>query len=175
MSQMHLVLTGDKALVRALRTLPAKVERRVLGNAARAAMRPLVTAAKRNALTLGRGKEKLKVRRERRAQKQDYRLAETIGQVTRTYKGAKVVVVGPMYEGFGLKGRVGHLVEKGHEIKLPRRGMWKHLLKHKAGGRVRPYPFMKPAWDATVARAKQVLVEKLRAGIEREAAAARGR
>jgi hypothetical protein len=171
---MYLNLTGDKALLHALGVLPSRIERRVIGNAARAAMRPFITAAKRNARKLGRGKETRASKQARRA-RDEYRLAETIGQVTRTYAGAKVIVAGPMYTGYGAKGRVGHLVEEGHEIKLPRRGIWKYLLKHRAGGRVRPYPFMKPAWDATKGRARQVLVAKLRSGIEREAARARGR
>jgi hypothetical protein len=79
-----------------------------------------------------------------------------------------------MYTGFGLKGRVGHLVEEGHKIKLPRKGIWKYLLKHRAGGQVRPHRFMAPAWDATKGRVRQVLEAKLRSGIEREAALARG-
>jgi len=173
MSQMHFSLTGDKALMRALAVLPGRVERRVIGNAARAAMRPFITVAKRNARALGRGKETRADKQSRRA-RDEYRLAETIGQVTRTYRGTKAVVAGPMYTGHGLKGRVGHLVEMGHVIKVPRKGIWRHLLKHKAGGRVRPYPFMKPAWDETASKAKQVLIAKLRAGVEREAALARG-
>ena len=174
MTQMHFTVVGDKALMLALKVLPDKIERKVIGNAARAAMRPFITAARRNALKLGRGKETRGDKRARRA-RDEYRLAETIGQVVRTYSGTKVVVAGPMYTDFGLKGRVGHLVEEGHEIKVPRRGIWKYLLKHRAGGRVRPYPFMKPAWDATKARVKQVMIQKLRSGIEREAALARGR
>ena len=174
MSQMHLVLTGDKALLHALKVLPDRIERRVIGNAARAAMRPMIAAAKRNARKLGRGKESRADKQSRRA-RDEYRLAETFGQVTRTYAGTKVVVAGPMYTGFGLKGRVGHLVEEGHEIKIPRRGIWKYLLKHRAGGRVAGRHIGKAAWDGTVGKAKQVLEAKLRSGIEREAALARGR
>ena len=174
MSQMHFVLTGDKALLRALGVLPDRVERRVIGNASRAAMRPFVTAYKQNALKLGRGKETRADKQSRRA-RDEYRLGETVGQVTRTYAGTKVVVAGPMYTGFGLKGRIGHLVEEGHEIKLPRRGIWKYLLKHRSGGRVAGRHIGKAAWDGTKGQIKQELEAKLRSGIEREAALARGR
>ena len=163
-----LTFVGDRALIRTLHVLGPRVERRVLSQALNAAMAPIVTAARQNARKLGT-KETGKAKRWRKAFAKagfaKYRLTETIGKVSRTYAGKRMVVAGPIYGAkYGHKGNIGHLVESGHK---------KVLFGRRTGGRVPGYLFMKPAWDANIGRAQAILVAKVRMGIEREAVKAR--
>lgn len=163
-----LTLVGVRPLVRALHLLGPRVERRVLGNALRAAMRPITTATKQNARART-GKESAKAQKWRKAFASAgmarYRLYDTVKQVSRTYAGKKMVVAGTVYgEDYAFKGNVGHLVERGHK---------KVIFGRRTGGRVPPHPFMKPAWDANVGRAQAILNAKVASGLAREAAKAR--
>lgn len=171
-------LEGEKKLARALSQVAEGVQRRVLKTAGKAAGRMIATEMKRSARRLGtKGRVRVgdKTRAETRIEKLErqiearYRLAETIEYKTKVYKrsGVFFVAIGPVYGAeYGYKGNIGHLVEKGHRMVL-----W----GRQTGGRVPAYPFAKPAFDAKVNAAKQVIAVKVRAGLAREAAKARKR
>lgn len=177
MAGQGLQLTGDRALMRALHALPIKVYKRVARSAVKAALRPVKTAGKQACdARSSRGKEKPSERKARQ-ERGIYRLSESIDVVARTYKGGETAigVVGPIVgkhksgkrrgqTRFRGVGHLGHLIEHGHK---------KVLWGRRTGGWVEGSPFMRPAWDANKSRVQQVLIAKLRAGIEREARKAR--
>lgn len=161
-------LEGQGQLIRSLDLLAQRTRRRILKAAVKAAARPILTDAKRRARKLGRGSEST-FQRDIRREAQEHRLYETIKAVTRTYRGSGtcVDILGPVYGAqYGYKGNIGHLIEEGHA---------KVLWGRRTGDRVRACPFMKPAFDANVGRAKQRMVDKVRIGILREVARVRAR
>lgn len=158
-----MTVTGVPQMIKTLNGMQRRVQKKVLSQALRSAMRPLLAAAKRNART--RGAKETRLEKQARKEGGGVRLFETIGAVSRTYAGSRMIVAGPRAgRKFGFKGNVGHLVERGHK---------KVLWGKPTGGTVRGYPFMKPAWDANVGRARSILIEKIKSGLEREAKAAR--
>ena len=93
-------------------------------------------------------------------------LRESLAKKTKTYAdtGTIVGIVGPDKETQGTDAegkprvpwRYAHLVEDGHVAP--------------DGTVVPPHPFMRPAFDSTEEEMKQVMTERLAAGIEKEAA-----
>lgn len=130
-----------------LREIPKVITHRILGAAHVAAARPLINAA-----YFG-------------VQIKSGRLADSIGAVKlplRSTKELGAVVVGPIRKKGTKFGYHGHLIEYGHrmvshrtskKIKfLPKKQLYERKDKKQTklvNGRVRPFPFMRPAFEKT--------------------------
>lgn len=123
-----------------LREIPKVITHRILGAAHVAAARPLINAA-----YFG-------------VQIKSGRLADSIGAVKlplRSTKELGAVVVGPIRKKGTKFGYHGHLVEYGHKMvshKPNKKQLFGRSGKKKTkliNGRVRPFPFMRPAFEKT--------------------------
>ena len=155
----------SQALVdRALRTLPQKVYDKVVGQAAAASVRPMVTAARSRVST------------------EHGTLKKSLGVKRKNYKNSGVVfvAVGPR-KGFRDEAtgedpvNIAHLVEFGTKSHMI--GSKKIILaigpiairgtvQHPGSG---PKPFLRPAYDEKKGGVLKIYRKKLLAGIEREA------
>ncbi len=133
-------LIGDKRLTRTLRRLPGKLQRKILRPALRAAASPIAKAAKRKApKRSGQLKRSIGVR--------------VVPQRLHRISGGLVVDVGPR-PGFTtiINGqrhdpqKIAHLVEGGTE-------------------NTKAQPFLRPAFDENVGKAKKIIVQRVRKGL----------
>lgn len=122
-----LSFSGVKEIDDMLKELPKTTTHRLLGSVHAAAAKPLIRAA-----YFG-------------VQLKSGRLAESIGAIKLSVRKAKqigVVRVGPIRQKGRRYGNHGHLIEYGHI-----------LVGHKPDkrilGKVRPFPFMRPAFEKT--------------------------
>lgn len=167
-ASLSIRLDLDKAakakLDRAMKTLPTKIYNKVIGQAANAAMTPILKAARRNCPS------------------RYGLLRKSLGKKKINYKtdGVVVVLVGPQT---GFKDPVtganpvkyAHLVEDGtgpHKI-AAKKGVTigplviRGTVEHPGA---RPQPFMRPAYDTGKRQVLPIYRKRVLAGIEREAA-----
>ena len=165
-----MVLRGDKALMRALRQLPIKVELRVIRPAVNFAMTPTVKAARRNAPKGGTGLLKL-----------------SIAKKVKAYKRTGVVfgAVGPRTRLFGVvRGRkesptkYAHIVEGGsrrHDIpragrnKVMRLPSGRGFVSHVSHPGTTGQHFLLRAWNQTKGTMFNRMRTKIGRGIQKEA------
>lgn len=157
-SRMYFSLQGDEQILSALASLRTGV-RTILRNALTKASKPVVAAAQAG------------VHEDRTGQ-----LRRSLGAVTRSYRNAIVVVMGPRrgfdtvvvsrFTGKAMRvdpAKYAHLVEFGTAAHWQPKLNWMHP-------GARPKPFLRPAWDAKQSEAERILVEQIDAGIEKEVA-----
>ena len=145
--------TGDMDAI--LQQLPLMLQRQALDKALRAAGKVVAKRAKElcpRSTRTGTSQWWSNETFAKRAQAKP--LAETIGVVVRKYDTVSVAVVGPQYPA----GALGHLVEYGHNLVVYGRP---------TGRRVPPQPFMRPAVDETRSEQDDVMLNVLKAELEK--------
>lgn len=149
-------LSGDKELKRKLQRISDAAERKVGRQALVQAARPIIQAAKANISMKGASRKR---RREFRAAGKPGsvtgNLRKSIGYRLKTYKrtGVMVLVLGPRWP----QGAHGHLLEYGTAQRQTSEGLNRGIGP--------ALPFLRPAWDANIGRAKAILQDVTRIGI----------
>ena len=144
--------TGGDVLAKALRTLPVKVEKQIIREATRAAAEPVLHAAQAKApVETGLLKSTLRITTSTSSRKGTFK--------ARIQAGGKGAEEGKDYTGEAF---YAPMIEYGHFAGHRRLG----------GARewVEPKPFMRPAFDENVEKAIDIMIAKVRAGLEREGA-----
>lgn len=143
-----------------LRELPVHLAGETLARAVQAAGKPVVAAAKKNVTGPGYKGDKKGLKP----------LRDTIGMQVRDYGTTWVAIIGPEYPA----GAHGHLVEFGHDIVIGGRAARvdaeeasddNETPKGKRVGRVRPYPFLRPAVDATLNEQQNAFVHSIQTDV----------
>lgn len=145
MDDLRLELKGDKKLRRALKKLPAKVQRKVTRQAVSAGATPITKEMRRRA-PVATGATQLSIRRKTKTDKKTGTIFAIIGADTRVRQTTPREHV---------PARIVHILEKG-SIRMAAR------------------PFMRPAFEAKQSEAEAKIRAKLGQGIEREAAKLKG-
>lgn len=143
MPKPFITLHGDKELAAIIRTLPDKVQRKLLRRAVTKGSTPVLRRAKQL------------------APRRSGLLRRSLKRKIKTYKGGVVVaVIGPDKNVSGVvgkrkhtPGKIAHLVEYGHGGKHP----------------APPHAFLEPALESTKAQAVAIMEDTLRQGIISEA------
>ncbi len=153
MVQVTISITGDKALDRAFRTLPAKMQRRVIRPAVSAQATVLVREIRRRAPSRGRTEQYLS--RAGVERRRGIGLKRSIRK--RAWSKPERGIIGQVVGAGWPEGAHAHLVEFGHRI-----------VTHdgRVVGTARPHPFQRPAMDASGgrmrSRGQQVARQKFR-------------
>lgn len=160
-------ITGDKELDKQLAGLAEKIQHKYLRKAARSAGTVVAKAARKNI-----------TRHQKRARRRDENgkligLAKSIYLVpSNRWKSAKKLategIIGSKVKFRRPMGNHAHLLEYGHRI-VPR-GKAGESARGSAitRGRVQPYPFLRPARDATGPQVRAQFRTKLAEGLEKE-------
>lgn len=134
-NKVYISYSGIKEVDDLFKEMPKVVSHRVLGAAHVAAAKPLINAA-----YFG-------------VQLKSGRLAQSIGAIKlplRKTKELGAVVVGPIRQKGKRYGHHGHLVEYGHRMISHKVSGKKQIEGPRTpDGRVRPFPFMRPAFEKT--------------------------
>lgn len=130
---VRISVTGIAEIDNLLRTMPKQITHRVMGSAHIEAAKPLMDVAK----NIVASREKVQ---------NTGRLEDSIGGIKLSQRSTKeigLVHVGPRRKKGTYRGFHGHLVEYGHRLVSSKKSGKRQI------GFVRPYPFMKPAFDKT--------------------------
>ena len=143
-------LIGDKRLTRTLKRLPGKLQRKILRPALRAAASPIAKSMKRKApkRSIPGGGQLKKSIGIRVVPQRKHRIPGGLVVDVGPRTGFKATVAGQEHD----PQKIAHLVERGTE-------------------NTRAQPFERPAFDENVAKAKQILAQRVSKGL---AKAARG-
>lgn len=138
-------VTGISEIDNLLRSLPKQITHRVMGSAHLDAAKPLIDSAK--GIVISREKTK-----------NTGRLEESIGGIKISQRKSNeigMVQVGPRRKKGTYRGYHGHLVEYGHRLVSSKKSGKRQI------GFVRPYPFMRPAFDKTKDQVSRNIVESV--------------
>jgi len=149
-------LSGDKQLLGKLKRISEYAENKLARQGLVLAAAPIIKAAKANIATKGASRNrKGEFRASGKPVSDTGNLRKSIGWRLKTYRrsGVIVLVLGPRWP----LGAHGHLIEFGTKLRTTQTG---------ASRGVGPaLPFLRPAWDANIGKAKSILQEVARLGI----------